>query len=260
MARWTSKQSGWSSFTPSDGGLSPKVIAAGVAFVLLIGIGFGYLLASASSDGSAAPVQTVEGTSEEIVARAQSVVPTDLESVPDVDRSELGAVKAATSFLTASFNLSLLPDQQRAEQLDDLLSLDVTPDSRRDFETQLANTRRDLVGPPGNERPLTSKVLTLPGSYRVEDISADGSDPLSRVRVTVWLQIVQVDSAQQRALSLWTTNTLELTWADHWRINRFERLPGPTPEVLTEDTQFSTYTDVVAVFNQFNAYRYATQQ
>lgn len=238
------------------GAVSPRLLALGAAVLLLIGVSGGFLIGSASS--SAAPKQSVS-SNEDVEARAQSVIPSEGEAPEQAEQSEAGAVKASTAFLTGIFNLSLQSESQRLKAIDDLLSPNATPESRDGFNTQLGNIRQSIIGPPNNERPLSSKVLSLPGSYRIDRVVKDSSGKPVSAHVVIWMQTIQVDSADQRSRAVWTTNELNLDWTDHWRISYFGRQPGPTPELVSQDGQTSTYADVINVFNGFNSYRYATQ-
>lgn len=71
-------------------------------------------------------------------------------------------------------------------------------------------------------------VREVPVSYTV------AAHDSSRARVAVWSVGVVLIEGRTDAREVWSTNTVELVWADGWKVWAWSRAPGPVPAAGTD--------------------------
>lgn len=254
--RWLSpRQSAWGS--GSERVFSLQTVVSVALVVLLIGTAFGFLIGGAN-DKSQTPVANTgseqpAGTSATETSTDNTtnpVIAPDVLSVSNAPKSSDGALKAATAFVTGLPNVAFVSDSQQVQVLDNLLSPTAPPAVRQGIVQNLGNIRDQLQTAPGSNQ-ARARMLITPASYRVEQANPE------QAKVTVWYMTVVVDGTNQTVRSYWATSIVGLEWASKWQVNALTTNLGPAPPISTQNSQFSTFTDVRQVFDNFKAYRYA---
>jgi len=173
------------------------------------------------------------------------------------DRTERGAVTAATGFLHALTNRRFVTDPAvRAATIRHI----VIPADRNRLAAQSGERSR----PAGAGDPLAAAFAPEDGSvwrlapigYRIDDFTGDTAV------VEVWAVQVTAGtgSADVPAAATWTTTRLPLQWtAAGWKLDltRATTTPGPTPGA--GPAAQSPDLDVVAADGRFTEYRHVVQ-
>lgn len=237
MAGWSG--SGWGQSERSYGF---RTMAVSLLIVAVLGGVIGYVLR-----GSATPATNIEGKA----FRESNVIVPSADAVPAAAKNSDGAVRAVTSFITGLPQVSISSPQKASAILDSVVDPRADPAVRAELQNTIDSGRNVLIGTGSFTRPLTTKLLFSPASYKVEMLAPD------RARVQMWMVLVTVDGDQQKAIAAWSTSDVVVQWSDHWRISSFASSLGPTPTVSSENGVSSPYTDIANRINGFTGYNYA---
>lgn len=214
LARWTGRR---------------RFVAAVVA-ASLVGVMAGSAIrGGASSDSAGAPAQRPSAPADDgqgpPEAGETAGGPGPRSAVAGVgvgfDRSEPGAVAAATSYATASQSWTYLADEDVVEAVEAV----VVPAARGELVTQVVDDVR-LLRDELQEASGTVWFVVAPLATRLDVYSA------SHAVVQVW--VVRVLAADGVAVpqSGWQTLTLELQWnRGDWRVADVTETDGPTPQL-----------------------------
>jgi hypothetical protein len=165
-----------------------------------------------------------------------------------------GAVRAATAFATGLSNVAVLPKTTQATTLNDLLAPTAGDAVRTNIARTLEAAQEQILGPVGAQHAPTAKIVTSPLSYHVDKFGSSNKN----AHVTIWVVTVLADPTGSVVQSAFSTTDIQLVWTDHWRIVTYDGTPGPTPPLYTPAGSPSKYEDVIARFNDYTAFRYAT--
>ena len=217
-------------------------VGASLAALVLLTVGIALGRASAGGDTSSPPPASGRQSVEQPGRTTGS------------DRTEHGAVTAATAYLAALSTRAYITDPiARA----DTIRAIVVPADRDRLATQAASA----TGPAGAGSPLAaafgparSSVWRLaPAGYRLDTFTTD------RAVVEIWA--VQVTAGTGTvdvpATATWTTTRLPLLWTeDGWRLDLVaaSTTPGPTPGM--GPMAQSSDLEVIAADGQFEEYRH----
>lgn len=246
MALW-SKNSDWGQ---SERTVTMRSLVASLVLVLFVGCLIGYSIRGSAQGGNAKKLQAKQFQQSDVVV-------TDISAIDAAPKTSQGAVQAVTSFITGQPQISLETPQQEQSVLNDIIAPTADPSVRADIQNAIDTARNALIGTGSFQKPLTTKILTTPASYRVDMLAPD------RARVQVWYMSLEVDSSTQTAQAGWFTNDIQVVWTNHWRIATFSGTAGPTPAVSasnTDNTNGDPYAQVVQNINGFMAFRPALSE
>lgn len=244
----SSRQSGWGQAasggrTNGSGGLNiggrGPIATAGI--LLFIGAIIGFGLASVGGDGSP-------------TASSDLLIPYSVEDIEAADKTEAGAIKAATALLIGLPELSVRP----AETVDAVLTNNLVvpeqnPDVRPAVEEAIEALRVRLLPSSQNGvgSPIgTAKILVVPAAYRARVIDDNN------ITVQIWRLSLYLESSGAVAQGVWTTDDVGLVWdGEQWRVAGYGQTLGPTPPLYSPEGAASNYADIQTVLNNAFAYR-----
>jgi hypothetical protein len=174
------------------------------------------------------------------------------------DRSEAGAVGAATNYTSALASSELMFDaDRRGAAVDTVAAPQARARLRRDLEEQAKVIAASFFGLQDGETALAridpSKVVfqTIPVRYRLD--AYDGT----RARVTLWQ--TGVGGYQDSSLppqEAWGMTTVQLQWIDKdWKETAATVRDGPVP--VADSNPPTPAPDLIHELQQFKDYHYA---
>ncbi len=179
---------------------------------------------------------------------AERIIGYQVADMANADRSDAGAVKAATALLVGLPAISV----ETPEVTNRILTEAVAPDAleaRTALDLVTSQARLRLLGENQNAPVGGAKILVIPASYKVRVIENDS------VTVQIWRQTVFLESTGAVVQGAWNTDDVGLRWTDdRWKVSSYSQTSGPTPPMFTANGQFSTYADLQAVLNNSYAY------
>lgn len=171
---------------------------------------------------------------------------TTFQDMVNGDPSQAGAVKAATSFISALPEVSILPDTNRT-QATSVVFASNAPEEARSFVTySLANLGKELRP---TSSAATSRAVTLPGVYKVA--RADNG-----YTVTIWYCLMVADPQGAKFRSVWQTADVTLVYENGWRVSGFRNAFGPSPALLSPQGQSGDYNAAQPLLDRSFAFRY----
>ncbi len=180
--------------------------------------------------------------------QADRIIGYRVTDMAQADRSDAGAVKAATALLVGLPAVSVEPPEVANQILGDAVAPNA-PEARTALDLVTSQARLRLLGDNPNGRVGGAKILVIPASYKVRVTDNDG------VTVQIWRQTVFLESTGAVVQGAWNTDDVGLRWQDdRWKVSSYSQTSGPTPPMFTANGQFSTYADLQAVLNNSYAY------
>lgn len=208
----------------------PWFALAGVA-LLALGIGVGSRISSRSER---VVVQTVTG----------GAGPTPTDGATAYAQTRMGAVAAATNYLTAISGRTLLDPARLQDLLGRIATTKARPQLASVYATA-ANEARRRLGFDANPRP--SIVLRVsPVGYRVSAFTDTDAT------VLLWRVGLVASSAGVPPQQVWTTETVRLSWeGGTWKVADLTSSPGPTPPLIAAVTPTADLATAIPAFEEF---------
>lgn len=246
---WLSKrQSAWGESTSSSGANPMRFFAAIAIAIFLVGAIAGYAVRLVTHEATGA----VGGGGGGSKTSNSTVIANNVDSMVTAPQTPEGAVRAATSFVTGFPNLALESQLHQTETLQKVVSQTADPTLLTDVASALSSVRTQLVTTTATGNQANSRLVYAPASYKVSMKDQTHAD------VVIWYSTAAINLVDKTSQAQWATNTIGLTWSDHWRLSSYDSKEGPTPTTLTTSGQPSTYDEVFSVFDGFTAFRSAT--
>ena len=208
------------------------LIVTSLAVALLAGIGFGFILDNGR--GIERPSPPSESTSTPGSADATR------DDATGYERTEEGAVAAATNFNLLSARDELLVDGALGDAMRSLAS----PDWADDAEREGQNGYEYVVETYGRDADVAAAVL----AYEVATFDQD------RAKVRLWLVTTLSRSGRTSVEAAWGIVTTDLAWIDgDWHVTGIESSPGPAPVQLPPGEPEVTARHVIEEFDEFRS-------
>lgn len=177
---------------------------------------------------------------------AERLIGYNVTDMAVADRTDAGAVKAATALLIGLPGLAVSNEQE----IDRVLDANIDPTARPALDAVVNAARGRLQSVVDNpSRVGTAKILVIPASYRVRII-----DPNTTV-VQIWRLTVFLESTGAVVQGAWTTDDITLRWNDRWRVSAYTQASGPSPPVFSASAIPANYAEMQAVLNNSYAYQ-----
>lgn len=241
MAPRRSQQSAWG---VSSTGPSTRLIVLGAVVLLALGATIGWFVRGSDSGVAGNSVKTKTVKDGSIIDPAST-------GIVAGDKTENGAVTAATSYIIGFPSVALQTPSDRDRALGAIVAPDAKPEVSQQLQVSLTDIRAQLVGPIGAEQAPQARFVMSPLTHKVE---VKGPD---EAHVILWYVTVFLDPNGSKAESTWSTAEFTLKWTDHWRIVDYGGRLGPTPPLYSRNAQVSPYAEVAQVFSGFRSYRSA---
>lgn len=217
------------------------LVTIGVVAALIVGLLVGRLTAPGDDDP---PSRSPVPSSGAEVGPARSV-----DGVPvGYDRSEPGAVAAATNYVAVLSSPLILDGEQREAAVRQMATEEFAPT----FLAQTTAANRQLQSGPLGTGLRQGDATIFQGvqlGYRVNDYADQ------QATVTVWTLAMIANVGAVAPQAGWQTNIFELAWeGGDWRLAAYRGRPGPTP-ALPQGTELTEGPEFVDEVGDLQAYR-----
>lgn len=213
-------------------GIGLPLVAVIALVTMLVGGMIGFLLGGNGNRSAGPAVSLLAGTT--------------FDDLNNGDSSEQGAVRAATTYISAMPDVSILPEANRRQAVDRVIASGASNETRQAVLASLGSLGRELKP---TATASSARVVTLPGVYK--------SGPLQGgYAVTVWYCVMIADSSRAKFMSVWQTADIALEYENGWRITQFRNNFGPSPALFSPQGQSGDFSAAQPLLNESFAFRH----